>query len=306
MAKSQKERYEEITATIVAALERVDAGDWRKPWKSFGARNASTGRSYSGVNLILLAVSAQENEFASNEWLTFRQAKSEGGYVRKGEEGTKIVFFRFLDKYLDGDGNEVKKPSKADLESGRVRKKTFPLLRTFTVFNREQCEDLPEPEPFDVFARIEYAEKVVKETGADVRHGFDHAFFRPSEDFVGLPPFPAFESAEKYYSTLFHELGHWTGHSSRLNRDLSVRFGSEAYAFEELVAELTAAFVGSELGIEDDELRHHAEYVSSWIDILRDDEYAIFTAARKAQGAASFILHGAEVAGDDDEESDAA
>ena len=176
------------------------------------------------------------------------------------------------------------------------------MLRTFTVFNVAQIEDLPDGliEPVDVTPVFDdphaKTQAFIKATAADIRHGGDRACYVSSRDFISLPPFPAFKTAESYYATSLHELGHWSGAKCRLNRDLSGRFGSRAYAAEELVAELTAAFLCAHLGIVG-ELRH-AGYVDSWLELLRADKRAIFTAASKASQAADYLRSFSEPASD--------
>lgn len=206
-----------------------------------------------------------------------------GGNVRKGEHGTTIVHAdRFIPK------NEKERAKTEDTEPQAV-----PFLKRFTVFNVAQCEGLPEelysqPEPLPERHIIPHAEALVRKTGADIRIGGDRAFYMPSADFVQLPPQPAFFEQINYYRTCFHELGHWTGHPTRLARDLSGSYGTKAYAREELVAEITAAFTCSSLGIEP--TVRHADYIASWLEVLREDNRAIFRAASLASKAADFLL----------------
>lgn len=176
---------------------------------------------------------------------------------------------------------------------GETETRRIPFLREFTVFNVDQCENLPEDvlmveaKGLNTEERIEVAEQFVGATRANVRHGEASAYYRPTADFVMMPDFLAFKSASHYYATLFHELGHWTGHESRLARDLRNRFGSDAYAAEELVAELTSAFMCAEFGFDGD--IRHAGYIQHWIALLQEDERAFFTAASAAQRAADHL-----------------
>ncbi|MDX8457231.1 ArdC family protein [Mesorhizobium humile] len=279
--------YSEITDRIIADLER-GCVPWVKPWGSAKAslglpKNAATGRGYSGINILILWGAVIEHGYAGQNWLTFRQALSLGGNVRKGEHGTTIVHAdRFVPK------NEKERAKAEDTEPQAV-----PFLKRFTVFNVAQCEGLPDalysqPEPLPERQIIPHAEALVRKTGADIRIGGDRAFYMPSADFVQLPPQPAFFEQINYYRTCFHELGHWTGHPTRLARDLSGSFGSKAYAREELVAEITAAFTCSSLGIEP--TVRHADYIASWLEVLREDNRAIFRAASLASKAADFLL----------------
>lgn len=286
----QTQMYEQITSTIIEALEGAALGQWRQPWRCLGGamRNGATGRPYSGINVLLLAIAAGRAGFTSSEWYTFRQAKALGAHVRKGERGTHVVFYRLLG--VEDDAGEDTR--------------LVPVLRHFTLFNREQCDDLPEAAPLD-FQPLEQAERIVGGLGAAMRTA-GAAFYRPEDDSIGMPPAAVFNSVEDYYATLFHELGHWTGHAARLARDMSGRFGDEAYAMEELVAELTSAFVCGSLSIVvDGELRHNAQYVDNWLRVLRGDRYAVFTAAREAQKAANLIL-GVDAARAHDSQSAAA
>lgn len=270
--------YRSVTARIVADL---DAGiaPWVKPWKDGRTagllpQNAVTGRPYRGINIPILWDAANRAGYPRQEWLTFKQAFGAGGVVRKGERGTPVVFVK-----------RVLAPGKDDDETDAL----VSLLRVFTVFNVEQVDGLaPEPTAAEpVQAPILVAEAFVRRIGADIRHGGNVACYVPSQDLIALPEPRQFESAAHYFATALHELTHWTGHQERLNRQLSHRFGSQAYAAEELVAELGAAFLCAELGIEG-RLRH-TDYIGAWLKLLRDDAKAVFTAASKASQAADFL-----------------
>lgn len=279
--------YSEITDRIIADLER-GCVPWVKPWGRAKAtlglpKNAATGRIYSGINILILWGAVIERSYPGQNWLTFRQALSLGGNVRKGEHGTTIVH---ADRFIPKDEKDRAKAE--DVEPQGV-----PFLKRFTVFNVAQCEGLPEhlygqPEPLPEREIIPQAEALMRATGADIRIGGDGAFYIPSADFVQLPPQPAFHEPVNYYRTALHELGHWTGHPTRLARDFSGSFGTKAYAREELVAELTAAFTCSSLAIEP--TVRHADYIASWLAVLREDNRAIFRAASLASKAADFLL----------------
>ncbi|MGO8737597.1 ArdC family protein [Rhodoblastus sp.] len=210
--------------------------------------------------------------YPSHAWMTFKQALDKGAHVRKGEHGTHVVFTKPI--VFKGEDDEIEKRS---------------MLREYTVFNVAQIEDFaitetplaPEPE------RHAAVDAFIAATQADIRHGGDKACFVPALDFINLPPVSSFTSIEPYYATALHELGHWSGHKPRLDRDLTGRFGTRAYAAEELVAEFTAAFLCAHLGITG-ELRH-AGYIEHWLDLLRHDDRAIFTAASKASQAADYL-----------------
>lgn len=240
--------YTDVTGRIVAELE---AGrlPWVQPWDSAACActlpcNAATGRRYSGINILLLWDAVITRGYADQRWLTFRQAQALGGSVRRGEKGTSVVYAdRFTPKAeAERAGNEDRDP------------RTVAFLKRFTVFNVDQCDGLPEvltsrEPPLPPAETIPHAETLIAATGATVRIGGDHAFYAPVLDTVQLPPHHAFRDQINFYRTALHELGHWTGHSSRLDRDQKGAFGSPAYANEELVAELTAAFTCASLHI---------------------------------------------------------
>ncbi len=277
--------YQTVTDTILDQLQ-AGAAPWVKPWSggSFSSNmphNAASGRAYSGINVVLLWIAKDARGFASSRWLTFKQAIDAGGNVRKGEKGTQVVFVSAIEREEATAGG--------DTETRRI-----PFLKRYTVFNVEQCDNLPAKivqaeagEPRSSAERCDLAEEFVAATGAVVRHGEGRAYYRPSADFVMMPDFETFTSGDQYYSTLFHELGHWTGAKHRLDRDFSGRFGDRSYAAEELVAELTAAFLCAEFAFDGD-LRH-AGYIAHWIELLKVDNRAFFTAAAKAQKAADYM-----------------
>lgn len=281
--------YDEVTATIIAQLEE-GVFPWVRPWSRAAAapglpRNALTGRAYSGINVLILWGAVIEGGFPSQDWLTFRQAIAAGGCVRKGERGRTVFYAdRFVPKgeREGGDGNERGEEPRG-----------IAFLKRFTVFNVAQCDGLPEglvsaPAPLPERELHETAEALIAATGADFRIGGAEAFYSPSGDYVQVPPQPAFHHQIDYYRTALHELGHWTGHGARLGRDQTGRFGSAAYAREELVAELASAFLCAALGIQP--TVRHADYLGSWLAVLRADSRAIFRAASQASKAAEFLL----------------
>ncbi|MGF7150083.1 antirestriction protein ArdC [Sphingomonas zeicaulis] len=280
--------YDEVTAKIVGELE-AGRFPWAQPWGKAGAaapglpRNALTGRCYSGVNVLLLWGAAIEHGHPSQGWLTFRQAQEAGGSVRKGERGVTVVYAdRFIPK------GEVERAARADEDARAV-----PFLKRFTVFNVAQCEGLrpglaPDPVPLPEREIVPVAEALIAASGADFRIGGDKAFYVPSADFVQVPPQPAFFEQINYYRTCLHELTHWTGHGSRLARDFSGGFGSKLYAREELIAEMGSAFLCAALGIVP--TVRHADYLACWLEVLREDNRAIFRAASAASKAADFLL----------------
>ena len=279
--------YEEITGQIIAQLE-AGRVPWVQPWDATASgpdlpRNAITERCYSGVNILILWGAVIQHGYPSQSWLTFRQALDAGGAVRKGEHGTTVVYAdRFIPK------GERERAAREGVEPGSV-----PFLKRFTVFNLAQCEGLreglaPHRAPLPEREIIPHAEAFIAATGADFRIGGDKAFYVPSRDFIQVPPQPAFREQINYYRTCFHELSHWTGHATRLGRDQSHRNGSHPYAREELVAEMGAAFVCARLNIAP--TVRHADYIATWLDVLREDSRAIFRAASQASKAADFLL----------------
>jgi len=280
--------YDAVTAKIIAELEdgRVP---WVQPWGRAGGtgpglpRNAVTARSYSGVNILILWGAVIEQGWPSQGWLTFRQAQNAGGCVRKGERGVTVV-------YADRFTPEVER-QRVEREGGEV--KAVPFLKRFTVFNVAQCERLrpdlaADPAPLPEREIVPLAEAMMAASRVDVRIGGDRAFYVPSADYVQVPPQPAFFDQINYYRTCLHELTHATGHPERLGRDLTNPFGSKDYAREELVAEMGSAFLCAALGIVP--TVRHADYIAAWLEVLREDNRAIFRAASAASKAADWLL----------------
>jgi antirestriction protein ArdC len=278
----KRDLYAEVTNKILQELE-AGAAPWVKPWSATPGQNvpcnAVTNRPYSGCNVILLWL-ARDRGWPTPRFLTFKQAQEAGGNVRKGEHGTRVVFVKQL-RIIDRHGDEGDE-------------KLIPMMREYTVFNVAQCDGLPEStvrgKPMRVRnpdTRDELADEFLRSTGADIREGMGEAYYVPSKDFISLPAFQAFKGADHFYNVAFHELTHWTGAKTRLDRDLSGRFGKSAYAAEELIAELGSAFLAAEFGFDGD--MRHAGYIGKWIELLKSDKRAFFTAASKAQQAADYL-----------------
>jgi antirestriction protein ArdC len=273
--------YERITAAIETAL----AGDlpvWRRPWRTLRAagatgipQNAVSGHAYRGVNTVLLWTRMD----ADARYLTYRQAQQLGGHVRKREHGTQVVFWQ-------------KRSYTVKDEAGEESAKSSLLMKVYTVFNLSQCEGvaLPEaskaPEPQEPPPTIT---QVYSTLGTAVDHGGNQACYVPSHDKVIMPRPESFTSPDAYAATALHELTHWTGHKDRLAREFGKRFGDQAYAAEELVAEIGSAFLCASLGV-DCALEHHASYLDHWRKLLKSDPRAIVTAASKAQAAADYLM----------------
>jgi len=232
----------------------------------------------------MLWVSAMERGFSAPIWMTFKQALELGGHVRKGEKGSPVVYAGAIQK------------TEEDAQTGEEIDRTIPFLKSYTVFNVEQIDGLPghftakaeavsNPE-----ARIDEAERFFEATGAEIGHGGDRAFYAPGPDRVQMPAFEDFRDAGSYYATLAHEITHWTRHKKRLDREFGrEKWGDAGYAREELVAELGAAFLCADLGIELEDREDHAAYIGSWLKVLKNDKRAIFSAAAHAQRAADYL-----------------
>jgi antirestriction protein ArdC len=282
--------YSRITAQIVAELEK-GVRPWVKPWNAEHAAGRITrplrhnGQPYSGINVLSLWMSASAQNFAAPIWMTFRQALELDAHVRKGEKGSLVVYANSITR------------SEHDEKSGEDVEREIPFLKQYSVFNVEQISGLPEiyyakaAPTLDPIKRIAHADKFFAATGAVINHGGDRAFYSWTKDTVQMPPFESFRDAESYYATLAHELGgHWTGAKSRLDRDFGGhRFGSNAYIMEELVAEISAAYLCADLELALEPRADHAAYISNWLELLQNDTRAIFTAAAHAQKAADFI-----------------
>jgi antirestriction protein ArdC len=284
--------YDEVTRRIVSELEEGRL-PWVQPWGRADTaspglpRNALTARNYSGVNVLILWGAVIANGWPSQSWLTYRQAREAGGNVIKGEHGTAVVY---ADRFTPEAEKERARETGEDARS-------VPFLKRFTVFNVAQCEGLrPEtlsalatdPAPLPDREIVPVAEEVIAASGVDFRVGGDKAFYVPAHDYVQVPPQPAFFEQVNFYRTALHELCHATGHASRLGRKLTGPFGSKDYAREELVAEMGSAFLCAALGIVP--TVRHADYIGSWLEVLREDNRAIFRAASQASKAADWLL----------------
>jgi antirestriction protein ArdC len=278
--------YEIINEKVINLLQSGHI-PWKKPWKPGDAPRNFRGTSYRGVNVWILEATRQDKNYKSNIWLTYNQAQgiknAEGltGQVRKGEHGTPVIFWHFI---------ENKTKDKND------KKTVIPMLRYYTVFNYDQIDNLPELViPESTLKSVEMLERVYLNMPGkpEIKRGGDRAFYSPSLDYIGLPPIEQFKGTSEYYSTLYHEMGHSTGHETRLNRfsaNDQHNFGSEDYSKEELVAEMTAGYLCGEMGIVGDTLTNTAAYIESWLRALKDDKTMLVKAGGQAQKAADYIL----------------
>jgi antirestriction protein ArdC len=290
--------YEEVTSRILTEMES-GVLPWAQPWANSGSgsspfarpANASTGKPYSGINILILWSAGFERDYLRPQWLTFKQCQALGGSVRKGERGTTIVH---VDSFTPK--NEKQKAIDSGEDANRI-----PFLKRYSVFNIAQC-DLPEDAlakagidpaqvattPVDENLIDAHMGAIMANSRADIRFGGDQAYYVPALDYIQLPNPSAFFDTTNFNRTAAHELGHWTKHPIRLNRDYGARYGTQAYGMEELTAELCAAFVCASLGIQP--TVRHADYLGAWIEIMRADNRAIFQAASQASKAADYLL----------------
>jgi len=269
--------YQQVTDRIIAELEK-GAAPWIKPWISYSAnedQNIVSKKNYQGINRLILGMSGYSQPY----WASFKQWEAMGASVKKGEKGTMIVFY-----------SPIKKDA-LNPETGNVEQSMYHCLKSYYVFNVDQVEGFTiekpaadDAKPFNPMPALD--DRIIK-TGANIKHGSNSAFYRPSEDSIHLPNKTDFKSESDYYATALHEIVHWSGAPARLDRTKGKRFADAAYAFEELVAELGAAFLCQDYKIEGD-LRH-ADYIGSWLKCLKEDNKAIFNAAALAQKSADYI-----------------
>lgn len=277
---------EQVTARIVEQIETGTASTWRAPWHHNGTgdlftpTNATTGRPYAGTNTLILALEALDAGYSDSRWATYRQWQTAGSQVRRGEHGTRCI--RWITKTHGHDHAE-------DTETSTSRALT---TRVFTVFNGDQVDHSTEPATATREApdRIETVEAFIAATGAQIDYGFNTAKYRPLVDRIQVPAISQYTQVEDHYATVLHELVHWTGHPSRLNRTFGERFGDDAYAVEELVAELGAAFATARLEIVNSPRPDHAAYIQHWLRILDQNPKALFKTAARAQAAVDHLI----------------
>jgi antirestriction protein ArdC len=285
-----------IASEFVEKIEKSGKLPWFKPWYGIEPVNIR-GTGYRGINLLILGFEMITQEYKSPYWLTFNQCRGLGGKIKKGSKGVKIVFWKWVNSSPDFDPDlSPQNPQDIDNSQG----KQYPILRYYNVFNIDQTEGIPEdklPEIPEIKGEswnpIEETEKFIGSIpGLEIRYSVaDIACYKPSEDYIQIPSPETFQGPEHYYSVHFHEIGHWTGHPDRLNRDLkSLRESKHDYSFEELIAELTAAFLCNKFGILNRTFNNSAAYIQSWVKVLKSDPKMIFKAASKAQKAFDYIV----------------
>lgn len=290
VSRPRADLHERITQQIIQAIE-AGAGDYQMPWNTRGSsaslpRNPVGKYEYHGINVLSLWASQQLRAFTTGRWATYRQWLSIGAQVRKGETGSPTVFYQPI--MGDDDRENSGDSASAQGRSGRPF-----VLKIATVFNADQVDGFhPEHVAPPADQRHDMAEQVIKNSKARILWGGEKACYLPARDEIHLPHPEEFVSSEAYYGVAFHELIHWTGHESRCVRDLSGRFGSAAYAIEELVAELGAAFISAETGVSLEPRADHSCYINSWLEALQRDPRAIFNAAANASAASNYLLSG--------------
>ena len=285
---TRQDIYTRVTNQITLQLEK-GIRPWIKPWSVEHTAGRITrplrhnAVPYRGVNVLLLWSEALAKGYAAPLWMTYKQSQEMGAQVRKGEHGSLVVFAdRFTKRETDSAGQDVERE--------------IPFMKGYTVFNVEQIDGLPahyyaQPSnPLPLSDRLAHADQFVTATGAAIHLGGNQAYYSPAADRIQLPPFEAFKDKESFYATALHELSHWTRHETRLDRDFGrQRFGDAGYAREELVAELGSAFLCADLGITPEIREDHADYIGHWLNVLAEDNRAIFQAAAHAQRAADFL-----------------
>ncbi|WP_305906331.1 zincin-like metallopeptidase domain-containing protein (plasmid) [Methylomarinum sp. Ch1-1] len=307
MAEKQKHNstFQVVTDTILASLEEGVA-PWVKPWNSNGLglpANGKTKKTYQGINQILLSMAQVSGEFSSSKWLSFKQAVDLGGSVKGQKSQAFVVFYKRRAKF-EGQWLSAKKESELIAEGMGSQIERIPFLTKTPVFNLDQVSGLPESffeeeqaslektREFESPGIYEAVIQLMRQNNVKLLRNQDKAAYSPLRDIIIMPPIQSFITKEDFCSTLLHEIGHWTGHQDRLDRDLSGKFGDEKYAFEELVAEISSAMMCAQLNI--DGFLQHAEYIASWIDVLKNDNRAFFKAVKQAQDASEYLLNNAK------------
>src|SRR5690348_2699694 len=283
---NQRDVYASVTAQIINAIEN-GVSNWRMPWHTsgrfaFSPINVTSKKPYRGINTVCLWAAAQAKGYESGEWGTYKQWQERGAQVRKGEKSTTVVFWKFAHDVAENQDGEDQSATGSHLI----------FTRGYAVFNAAQVDAYTpkaEPEP-TIAERIERADTFFQAVGAKVKHGGNQAYYSPASDHIQMPRFQAFAENVAYYSVLAHEHTHWTAKSERCDRQLGNRFGDNAYAAEELIAELGAAFACAHLGLSTEPREDHAQYIQSWLRVLKADKRAILTAASKAQQACDWLV----------------
>lgn len=286
--EARRDHYQEVTDKIIAALE-AGVVPWRKSWdasKCDGPFNAVTKHAYRGINRLLLDLVQMGQSGDGPRWCSYRQAQTRGWQVRRGEAGTRIYFYRRIERVRRASAGE-------DAASEPEDRKVIPVLRAYVIFHVSQIDGVPEYLPVDPnhlpWRRLDAVQAILDASGIEIRIGGDGACYLPHEDRIHLPPVHAFNSAVAWAVTAIHELAHASSAPQRLNRELSTRFGSATYAAEEVLVEWASSMVCSTLGLAID-YTDNASYIDSWLGVMRQDKRAIFRIATEAQRVADYIL----------------
>lgn len=287
---AKRDLYQEVTDKLIAAIEAGTA-PWQRPWQQVASSglpmNGATSREYNGVNALLLMMLAQAEGYSDNRWYTFKQASDMGAKVKKGSKSTPVYFF----KMLNARGAEADGEPAGGAEPGGKERRQIPFLTEYRVFHATQIEGIePFVQPERKWTSLQAVQEMVERLKPDIRYGGDRAFYAlgESRDFIQMPPEGAFPSAEAFAGTLAHELGHWTGAEHRLGRKFGA-WGTDAYAAEELRAEICSACLCAQLGIATP-MDSHAAYVGAWVKKLRDDKFEIFRAAKDARRMVDYLI----------------
>lgn len=283
-----RDLYQEATDRIIKALE-AGTTPWQKPWENIDAgplRNGASGNSYHGINTLMLYCASIERGFTDPRWVSFKQAQENGWKVRKGTKSARVYFFKPLEvDERDAAGQPVMDPA-----TGQPRKKQIPFLQASPVFNAQDIEGIPALAPGEAkFSPIEAGEAILQRCPVEIRYGGNSAHYNPTADTIGMPERSQWKSSEAFYATLAHEMIHSTGHKDRCNREFGQRFGDNAYAMEELVAEMGSVQLAMETGLPS-QIDNHASYVDHWLKVLKADKKALFVAAAKASQAVDFVM----------------
>ena len=291
-ASNKRDIHKEITDKIVRFLEDIEPGGWQSPFAVLAAQglpmNPTTNQAYNGINVPSLWIDQQIKGFSSNHWATFKQWKERGACVRKGEKASSIIFYKTVTREDESDTSESKD-------------RHYAMLRSYSVFNADQVDgydhsSAEQSSQSDLVKRIDSIDQFYANTKAHVHHGGTGAYYDPANDLINMPKSGAFKptqsasASENYYATLLHELTHWTGAKHRLDREhCGINQDRGVYAFEELIAELGAAFLCAQLGIEQTPREEHAHYIKSWLQALKNDKKYVFRAAARASDAVRYI-----------------
>lgn len=286
---NKKPHFELVAEKLIEQLEK-GTSPFQQPWGTCSGGvpyNPTTDKKYRGMNSIWLSMQG----FADPRWMTFKQAQANDWSVMKGAKGSVITYVKTFDQAVVKDENGKPKIDQNGEKQKKLIQLDRPIITSAVVFNAEQIKGIPKLEisPERKWEDIKRVEKIVSNSGLDLSHGGNQAFYNPIQDSITLPAKGEFETADRYYATLLHEMGHWTGHSSRLDRPLVNRFGTEDYAREELRAEISSLMVGGELSLGHD-FGQHAAYVKSWVSILKDEPFELYKAASDAQKITDYVL----------------